>query len=192
MRAKVILSASGLALLILAPAIYLHFAPSSPPPDQSAPAPAPVAVATPASAPPVAPPPRRTVKPANNGEGVPAPDAAADLSADNHQEYVQQREAELTQLGMSDDPADLKIILSELNNKDADLRKSALSAAVQFGSKDAIPVLQNEIQWTDDPQEKVDLQNAIKYLQLPSFQDFQDNLAGATPQQSSEQPPPAN
>jgi hypothetical protein len=191
MRAKVVLSASVLALLILAPVIYFHFAPGSPPPDQSAPAPEQAAIAPQVGAAPALPHPRRTPGPANGGEGVPAPDAAADPTAANHEEYVGGRQAELTQLGVSDDPSDLKTILSELNNKDSRIRQSALSAAVQFGSKDAIPTLQNEIAWTDDPQEKVDLMNAIKYLQLPSFQD-QANLARAASQPSSDQTPPTN
>jgi hypothetical protein len=114
MRAKVVLSASGLALLILVPAIYFHLAPSSPPPDQSAPAP--VAAADQASTPP-APRHHLTIGPANGGEGVPAPDAAADLSASDHANYVVTRRGELTQMGMSDDPSDLKTILSELNSR---------------------------------------------------------------------------
>jgi hypothetical protein len=190
MRAKVVLSACGLALLILAPTIYFHFAPGSPAPDQSAPEP--VAAAPQASTAPVVPHHHWPQAPANGGEGVPAPDAAADLSASNHADYVGTRQAELAQLGMSDDPADLKIILSELNNKDPEIRKAALDATIQFGGKDAIPTLQNEIAWTEDPQEKVDLQNAIKYLQLPSFQESRANLTGAATQQSSEQPAPAN
>jgi hypothetical protein len=193
MRAKVILSASALALLILAPTIYFHFTPSSPPPDQPAPAPEQVAIATPqTSAAPAVPRHRWTAGPANGGEGVPAPGVAADLSAANHEDYVAARQAELAQLGMSDDPADLKTILSELNNKDARIRSAALSATIQFRSQDAIPALQNEIAWTDDPQEKVDLLNAIKYLQLPTFQEYQANLAGAAPRPSSDQTPPTN
>ena len=133
-----------------------------------------------------------TAGPADAGKGVPAPDAAADLAAANHEDYVMTRQAELAQLGMSDDPADLKTILSELNNKDSRLRDAALSAAVQFGSQDAIPALKNEMAWTDDPQEKVDILNAIKYLQLPTFQEFQANLAGAASQPPSDQTPPTN
>ena len=123
---------------------------------------------------------------------MPAPDAAADLAAANHEEYVAERQAELAQLGMSDDPSDLKTILSELNNKDSRIRGSALSATIQFGSQDAIPALRNEIAWTDDLQEKVDLLNAIKYLQLPTFQEFQANIAGAAPHPSGDQTPPTN
>jgi HEAT repeat protein len=123
---------------------------------------------------------------------VPAPDAATDLSASDHENYVFTRRGELTQMGMSDDPSDLKTILSELNNKDPEVRQAALSATIQFGSQDAIPALQNEMAWTDDPQEKVDLQKAIKYLQLPTFQEFKTRLAGTATEQSDGQPPPAN
>ena len=123
---------------------------------------------------------------------MPAPDAAADLEAANHEEYVSTRQAELTQLGLSDDPDDLKIVLSELNNKDPRVRSAALSAAVQFGSQDAIPALQNEIAWTEDPQEKVELMNAIKYLQLPTAQDYEASLSKAATQPPGDQPPPTN
>jgi len=185
MRAKVVLSASGLALLILAPAIYFHFAPSSPPADQVAPASEQVAAA-PAPAPAPLVPHHRAIGPANAGEGVQVPDETATVS-DSQEDVIAERAAELTQLGMSDDPADLKTILTELNNKEPEIRSSALSAVVQFGSKDAIPALQNEMSWTQDPQEKVDIMNAIKYLQLPSFQEFGVNLAASTAQ-----PPPSN
>jgi hypothetical protein len=191
MRAKVVLSASSLALLILAPAIYFHFAPNSPQPEQTPSVPEEAVVVSKPSLAPVVPH-HRTVAPADGGEGVQVPEEADD-STDAHENYVAERQAELTQLGTSDDPADLRTILSELNNKEPAIRSSALAAAVQFGDKDTtIPALQNEIRWTDDPQEKVDIMNAIKYLQLPSFQEFQANLAAAAPQPSSEQPAPNN
>ena len=193
MRAKVVLSAFGLALLILVPAIYFHFAPSSPSPDQVAPpvaqavAPAPQAIAAPATVPHH----HWSPAPPAGGEGVAAADSA-DSSASDHEEYVAQRQADLVQMGMSDDPDDLKTILSELNNKDPRIRSAALSAAVQFHSQDAIPALQNQIQWTDDPQEKVDLLDAIKYLQLPSFQEYQASLAATPAPPTSDQSPPPN
>ena len=191
MRAKVIIPALGLALLVLAPVVYLHFKPDAPPPDAT-PAPDQVAAA-PAVIPAILPKHHHlTAGPANGGEGVAAPDGAADPAAADHEQYVQDRQAELTQLGMSDDPNDLKTILSEMNNKDSRIRSSALSAAVQFGSKDAIPVLQNEESWTDDPDEKVAILNAIKYLQLPSFDDFQASVAASAPPISTDQAPPAN
>ena len=102
-------------------------------------------------------------------EGLPNRPSEPNPNQVDHQTYVIQRRAELINLGASDDPANLKIILSEMENPEPELRKAALDAAVQFGSKDAIPTLQNEINWATDPQEKVDIQKAIDYLQLPSF-----------------------
>jgi hypothetical protein len=185
MRKTVVLSAAGLALLILAPAIYLKLKPQTP--DQPAPA-AEVAATAPASNVPAVTHHPRVAAPADGGLGVPVPDAATELDPED---YTGIRQRELADMGMSDDPADLKGILAELNNKNPDIRKSALSAAVQFGSKDAIPALQNELAWTEDLQEKVDIQNAIKFLQLPSFGEVA-NTGGATPQPSNEQPPPTN
>lgn len=187
MRAKVVLSAAALGVLILAPAIYFHFAPSSPAPEQQAPAPEPVAVAAPVAAPVV--PHHRSIAPSDGGQGVSVPDA----NTADHDEYVHERRQELTQLGSSDDPEDLKTILTELNNKDPQIRSAALSATVQFGSRDAIPALQNEMSWTEDPEEKVNIQNAIKYLNLPSFGEYQANLAASAARApSDQQPAPAN
>ena len=186
MRTKVVLSASVLAVLVLAPALYFRFAPSSPSPDQSAPAPE-QAAAAPAVAAPVAAHPRRVVAPANDGAGVTVPDTA-DSTSDNPEDAVAERVAQLTQLGMSDDPADLKIILTELNNKNSEIRTSALAAVVQFGSKDAIPALKNEMSWTEDPEEKVEIKKAIDYLNLPSFEEFTANLGTGVAQPAGDQP----
>ena len=193
MRSKVVLLASGLALLILAPAVYFHFASSSQPPDQQpASATEQVAAAPVAAKPGPVPvvPRHRIAAPADRGGGVSVPDES---SSSSHEDYVAERQAQLTQLGSSDDPADLKTILSELNNKTPEIRSAALAAAVQFGSKDAIPALQNEVSWAEDPEEKVAIMNAIKYLQLPSFDEFQANLAtSAAAQPPAEQVQPNN
>lgn len=190
MRVKVILSASVLAILILAPAIYFRFAPATPAPVQAPPATEDVAANSQPVTPPVSHHPRSIV-PANNGEGVTAPGEDTS-SAPNAEEAMQDRMAQLTQLGASDDPNDLHTLVASLNDKQPEIRKTALDAIVQFGSKDAIPALEKEMQWTEDPQEKVDIINAIKYLQLPSFQEFSANLAAGTANQSSEQPAPGN
>jgi hypothetical protein len=181
MRTKVVVAACGLGLLLVVPAIYYKFAPSSSTPAQPAPATAQDAPATPVAAVPVASH-LRKIAPANGAEGVEiAKSSQTDAAA-----AAYERRAELMQLGASADPNDLKTILTELNNKDGTIRKAALDAAVQFGSKDAIPALQNEMSWTDDPQEKVDIQNAIKFLELPSFDQFTANLnSGKTAQPSN-------
>jgi HEAT repeat protein len=182
MRAKVILSASVLALAVLLPAIYFHFKPDSLPP-----AAAPVASddsAAPAGLPPI-------LKRVQNHpqEGLPALPSNPRPSGLSHDDYVLQRKAQLTELGMSSDPADLKTILSELENPEPEIRQTALSATIQFGSQDAIPVLQNEMAYATDPQEKVDLKKAIDFLQLPRL--GEDDGASIT-QQSADGSAPSN
>jgi hypothetical protein len=166
MRAKVILSASVLALVVLAPAIYLHYKPAEPAPtaevasDDST-------NAAPAALPAIL---HRVSGPTQAHDGVAVQqDAAADLKAADHEEYVTKRKAELYQLGVSQDPASLPTILTELHNPDPDIRSTALTATMDFGSKDAIPALKNEMSWTEDLQEKIEILKAINFLQLPPY-----------------------
>ena len=167
MRAKVILPASVLALVVLLPAIYFHFKSRNPPPAAEPVASDDSTNAAPAALPAIL---HRISSPARAPDSVPAQqDAAADLKAADHQEYVIQRKAELYQMGVSQDPAALRTILSEVHNPDPEIRQTALTAAMDFGSKDAIPALRNEMAWTEDPQEKVEIQKAINFLQLPPF-----------------------
>jgi hypothetical protein len=103
-------------------------------------------------------------------EGLPErPSAPMNLTGSAHDDYVLQRKAQLIDMGMSDNPANLKVILSELENPEPEIRQAALTATLDFGSKDALPVLQNELAYATDLQEKMDLKNAIDFLQLPKF-----------------------
>ena len=105
--------------------------------------------------------------------------AAADFSSTNdspldspearHQAYVDARTAELMDLGMNDDSQSLNTILSELSNRDPEIRKAAVEATVQFGSRDAIPNLTDAAAQTDDPQEKAEIMEAIQFLKLPTL-----------------------
>jgi hypothetical protein len=183
MRAKVILSASALALAVLLPALYFHFKSDSPPPAVEQPV-ASADNAAPAGLPPIL----KSAQP-HAQDGLPArPSGPASLTGSAHDDYVLERKAQLVDMGMSDNPANLKTILSELENPEPEIRQAALSAAIDFGSKDAIPVLQNEMAYATDPQEKVDIKNAIEFLQLPSFGSHSD----AVTQQSAGQSPPTN
>jgi hypothetical protein len=182
MRAKVIVTAAVLALAILLPAIYFHYKPDSPPPA----AVPPVATAD-DSAPPAAGPPSilKRVAQGRPQEGLARPtEAAAGMDRDT---YIQERKVELIDLGMSDNPANLKIILSEMENPEPEIRQAALSATLDFGSKDAIPTLQNELNWATDPEEKVAILKAIEFLQLPSF-----GSGGDVTQQSDGSAPATN
>ena len=167
MRAKVILSALLLALVLLAPAFYFHFQSG-----QTNPSPAPAAVENAADSAPVALPTARhhVAGPVMVEDSVPTrADEAADLNSPNHPEYVMERKAELYQLGLSQDPTALPTILTEVHNADPEIRQTALTAVMDFGSTNAIPSLRSEMAWTDDPQEKIQIQKAIKFLELPPF-----------------------
>src|SRR5258708_8468865 len=69
-------------------------------------------------------------------------------------DYVESRVDELMELAMNDDSASLDTILSELTNRDPKIRKGALEATIQFGSRDAIPRMLDAASQTDDPREK--------------------------------------
>jgi HEAT repeats len=94
---------------------------------------------------------------------------AQPATEDARQAYVEKRSAELMDIAMTDDRTNLDTILSELSNRDPEIRKAALEAAIQFGSRDAIPKLSDAISQTDDPNEKAALADAIEFLKLPSL-----------------------
>jgi hypothetical protein len=103
------------------------------------------------------------------GAGNKTNDSPADSPEAKHQAYVEARGAELMDLGMNDDAQSLNTILSELNNRDPEIRKAAVEATVQFGSRDAIPNLMDAAAQTDDPQEKAEIMEAIQFLKLPTL-----------------------
>jgi HEAT repeat protein len=110
---------------------------------------------------------------APSGKGTPSDSASTASTEDAHQAYVEKRTAELMDIAMTDDRANLDTILSELANRDPEIRKAALDATIQFGSRDAIPKLTDAISQTDDPNEKTALADAIEFLKLPSLTEIQ-------------------
>ena len=98
--------------------------------------------------------------------------------------YVAGRVVELQDLGMEDDPASLETILSELNNRNPSIREAAVQAAVQFGSRDAIPRLQDAAAKADDPEEKADILEAIEFLKLPTLSEALNQATQSTPDAS--------
>ena len=81
--------------------------------------------------------------------------------------YVAARVEELEAMGSADDLDSLNTLLSELGNRDPEIRKAALDAVVQFDSLDAIPKLEDAELQVDDPHEKAAIADAIAFLQLP-------------------------
>jgi len=81
--------------------------------------------------------------------------------------------------------------MGELENRDPDVRKAALQAAVQSGNRDAIPRLMDAAAQTDDAMEKSDILKAIDFLKLPSLSEtIAQNNAGA--KRSAAKPSPAS
>jgi len=179
MRAKVILIAFVVALAVLVPAIYIRFKPASPEsPVAQQTAVAPVDNTAPASA--GASPILKRVAQGRSQEDQ-LPTRSFQFATDPIEV-----KAQLTDLGMSGDPANLKVILSQLENPNPEIRQAALSSTIDFGSKDAIPTLQSEMNWATDPEEKIEIKKAIDFLQLPSF-----GSGGDVTQQSSDPSAPA-
>ena len=84
-------------------------------------------------------------------------------------ESISKRVEELGQLAMEDDTASLATILGALDDSDPKIRQAALQASVQFGSRDAIPKLEEAAAKAEDPRMKRALQEAIEFLKLPSL-----------------------
>jgi HEAT repeat protein len=80
-------------------------------------------------------------------------------------------------LGMAEDTSSLTTILSELTNRDPSIRKAAIDAAIQFGSRDAIPSLKEASLQSEDPEEKIAIREAIKSLSSPSLFDTGEQAA---------------
>jgi hypothetical protein len=177
MRIKVILAALVLALAVLGPAAWYRYGSSSPAPAQ--PPAATASISTQPGAPSLV---RAGSRRSRSAEPeFPRERRPADLSTPSQDDSISQRTAQLNQLAFSGEPRALRTILAELTNQDPAIRKAALRAAIDFGSQDAIPDLQNAIAWLDDPQEKVALQKAIDFLQLPKFNPDSPPVAGAAP-----------
>jgi hypothetical protein len=107
---------------------------------------------------------------------IPKPALSKDSSSADYEIFVANRIDELQNLAMTRDPNSLTMITSELDNRDPRIWKAALSATIQFGNRDAIPALQDAYTRTDDPQEKVGIQKAIVFLQLPSMFETATNM----------------
>jgi hypothetical protein len=171
MRPKVLLPVIASSAILLA-LLYL-FPPGMHRPADAAPAPADAAEKADSqtpdapvdkASPPVNAPVRATIPGQNALDSNPV-DAAR--TAQQHEARVNERIAQLQDLAMNNDPGSLNTILSALGDPDAPVRKAAVEAAIQFGSQDAIPALQDAAAQTEDPQEKIDLLKAVEFLKIP-------------------------
>ena len=89
--------------------------------------------------------------------------------ASNSDESVEKQIDALTEASMQSDSKSLRLITGALTNKQVEIRKAAVEAAIQFGSRDAIPFLEDAAGKTDDAREKVEILDAIDFLKLPTL-----------------------
>lgn len=100
---------------------------------------------------------------------VPLVTADTNALAEEHEAYAQARIDKLNELEANDDAESLHAILAELTNSDKEIRAAAVESAIQFGSRDAIPVLNDLAARTQDPDEKKELLDAAEFLALPTL-----------------------
>jgi len=106
----------------------------------------------------------------------PKPGEAEGSAEARQRAYVENRVAELMELASQDEPASLDIILSELANRDPEIRKAALEATLQVRNREAIPRLMEAAEQTDDPHEKAAIADAVEFLKLPTLGEVMDQM----------------
>ncbi len=85
---------------------------------------------------------------------------------------VEEGVAQLEGLGAHNDPEAFQAIVTELSNSNPEIRKAARDAIMQFGSREAIPILKDLAEKTDEAREKVALLDTIEFLALPSLSEL--------------------
>jgi len=121
-------------------------------------------------------------------------------ASDQHAAAVQEKVSKLQEWEANADAQSLKNILAELTDSDKEVRSAAIAAAVQFDSRDAIPVLKATADKTTDSAEKKALLDAAEFIALPSITEvraLKDQQLQPTqpppqadPQPTTELPPP--
>jgi len=80
--------------------------------------------------------------------------------------------SELEEAGSRGDSASFQMIVGNLANPQREIRLAALDATIQFGSRDAIPLLNEQAAKTEDAREKVEILDAAELLALPSLSEI--------------------
>ena len=158
----------GIILLkkLAAPAPQAAIAVAQPPPAVST---------APPEIKPVAPQVSQTVTTVNHAVTVspvaPAPPATVNSAgaAAKNEADIQAHIDKLQELQANDDNASFQAIISELTNADKTIRAAAVEAAIQFGNREAIPVLKELAVRTGDAAEKKELLDAADFLALPTL-----------------------
>ncbi|MEO6183803.1 MAG: HEAT repeat domain-containing protein [Verrucomicrobiota bacterium] len=100
-------------------------------------------------------------KPGSNNSPAPTPTIKAGS--------VEERMAELEGLGTRNGPESFQRIVAALSDSNPEIRQAAREAILQFGNRDAIPILKDLASKTEDAREKVALLDTVEFLSLPSL-----------------------
>jgi hypothetical protein len=170
MRPKFVLALILFAVLVLAAAFYFKQPVSQPQPPsvvETTTLPPSAAKSAPATAPDSANFPSPQPIPAS----VPMAAVVPPMTSEEKQSYIEAETSRLQDLSTQDDPASLSAIVNDLTNSEKEVRLAAIEATKQFGSKDAIPVLQADVASAADTDEKIALLEAADFLALPTLTD---------------------
>jgi hypothetical protein len=85
---------------------------------------------------------------------------------------LEARLTELEDLSLNNDPESLQKILLSVTDPLPEIRAAALDAAMQFGSRDAIPELKRISANSTDFKLKTEIQKAIEFLEMPSLTEY--------------------
>lgn len=156
--------------------------------------------ATPVALEPAAPPAAPPVQTANQRAALTpkktvVPDETVDTNAlaEAHEAAVQAQIDKLQELQANDDAQSLRAILDELTNPEKEVREAAIEATIQFGSRDAIPVLKDLASRFGDEEDRKEMLDAAEFLALPTMTEAQAANSGAgiiQPQVPSPAPEP--
>lgn len=87
-------------------------------------------------------------------------------------EEIEQQIDALNEAAAKNDSDSFQLIITALKDQKPEIRKAALEATIQFGSRDAIPILKELAAKTEDAREKVEILDAIEFLELPSLSEI--------------------
>ena len=188
MRPKIVIAVllvgiAGIVAIFLLKHAATPAQPAQTPPEtasQSAAPPAAPAAGNPAPAKPVV-----TFANAPVEKTISRPAADTNALAEAHEDMVQAEVDKLTELQANDDAASLHAILADLTNSDKEIRAAAVESTIQFGSRDAIPVLQDLAARTTDPGEKKNLLDAADFLALPTVSEAREESRRAKMQNAA-------
>jgi len=96
-----------------------------------------------------------------------APVATNTLTPEQREAAIDAEVDRVMDWSRNDDPASLSNILAALRSPEKEVRETAIEAAKQFGSTNAIPALKAAADATEDIREKIEFLEAADFLTLP-------------------------